>query len=71
MAHARNAPKRPLNVSLNEDLVRLARPYSCKLSGTLQDPLRRVAPRRKPGGVRLTKPMRKIIQAMDEPSRQV
>ncbi len=36
MGHDRNAPKRPLNVSLNEDLVRQARIYTRNLSGTLE-----------------------------------
>jgi len=37
MGHDRNAPKRPINVSLNEDLVRRARVYTRNLSGTLED----------------------------------
>lgn len=37
MGYDRNAPKRPINVSLNEDLVRQARAYTRNLSGTLED----------------------------------
>jgi antitoxin CcdA len=37
MGYDRNAPKRAINVSLNEDLVRLARAYTRNLSGTLED----------------------------------
>jgi antitoxin CcdA len=36
MGHDRNAPKRPINVSLNEDLVRRARGYTRNLSGTIE-----------------------------------
>ncbi len=36
MAYDRNAPKRAVNVSLNEDLVRQAKDYTRNLSGTLE-----------------------------------
>jgi antitoxin CcdA len=36
MGHDRNAPKRPINLSLNEDLVRQARAYTHNLSATLE-----------------------------------
>lgn len=37
MGYDRLAPKRPINVSLNHDLVRQARLYTRNLSGTLED----------------------------------
>jgi len=37
MGYDRTAPKRALNVSINEDLVRQARIYTSNLSGTLED----------------------------------
>ena len=37
MGYDRLAPKRPINVSLNDDLVRQARQYTRNLSGTLED----------------------------------
>jgi antitoxin CcdA len=37
MGHDRKALKRPLNVSLNEDLVRQARRFTTNLSATLED----------------------------------
>jgi antitoxin CcdA len=37
MGYDRTAPKRPINVSLNDDLVRQARLYTRNLSGTLED----------------------------------
>ncbi len=40
MGHVRTAAKRPINVSLNDDLVRQARLYTSNLSGTLEDLLR-------------------------------
>jgi len=36
----RNAAKRPINISLNEDLVRQARLYTRNLSGTVEDLLK-------------------------------
>ena len=35
-----NAAKRPINISLNEDLVRQARLYTRNLSGTVEDLLK-------------------------------
>ncbi len=40
MGYDRTAQKRPINVSLNEDLVRQARLFTRNLSGTLEDLLR-------------------------------
>jgi len=37
MGYDRRAPKRPVNVSLNEDLVRRAKTYTKNLSGTVED----------------------------------
>jgi antitoxin CcdA len=37
MGYDRNAPKRHVNVSLNEDLVRQAKIYTRNLSGTVED----------------------------------
>jgi antitoxin CcdA len=37
MGYDRTAPKRAINVSLNDDLVRQARLYTRNLSGTLED----------------------------------
>jgi len=37
MGYDRNAPKRPVNVSLNEDLVRQVKTYTRNLSGTVED----------------------------------
>ena len=37
MGYDRLAPKRAINVSLNDDLVRQARVYTRNLSGTLED----------------------------------
>ncbi len=37
MGYDRNARKRPVNVSLNEDLVRQARSYTSNLSGTVEE----------------------------------
>ena len=37
VGYDRLAPKRPINVSLNDDLVRQARQYTRNLSGTLED----------------------------------
>jgi len=37
MGYDRNAPKRPVNVSLNEDLVRQAKTYTKNFSGTVED----------------------------------
>ncbi len=37
MAYDRTAPKRAINVSLNDDLVRQARAYTRNLSGTIED----------------------------------
>ena len=37
MGYDRLAPKRAINVSLNDDLVRQARLYTRNLSGTLED----------------------------------
>ncbi len=37
MAYDRTAPKRAINVSLNDDLVRQARTYTRNLSGTIED----------------------------------
>jgi antitoxin CcdA len=36
MGHARNAPKRALNVSISDDLVCQARRYTQNLSGTIE-----------------------------------
>ncbi len=40
MGYDRTAQRRPINVSLNEDLVRQARLFTRNLSGTLEDLLR-------------------------------
>ncbi len=40
MGHARSASKRPINVSLDEELVRTARLLTSNLSGTLEGLLR-------------------------------
>ncbi len=37
VGYDRLAPKRPINVSLNDDLVRQARQYTRNLSGILED----------------------------------
>jgi antitoxin CcdA len=37
MGYDRTAPKRAINVSLNDDLVRQARAYTRNLSGTIED----------------------------------
>jgi len=37
MGYDRTAPKRPVNVSLNEDLVRQAKTYTKNLSGTVEE----------------------------------
>ena len=37
MGYDRLAPKRAINVSLNDDLIRQARLYTRNLSGTLED----------------------------------
>jgi antitoxin CcdA len=36
MGYDRNAPKRAINVSLNEDLVKQARAHTSNLSGTIE-----------------------------------
>ncbi len=40
MGYDRNAPKRPINVELNADLVRQAREYTKDLSVTLEELLK-------------------------------
>jgi antitoxin CcdA len=37
MGYDRTAPKRPVNVSLNEDLVRHAKTFTKNFSGTVED----------------------------------
>jgi antitoxin CcdA len=37
MGYNRTAPKRALNITLNDDLIRQARLYTRNLSGTLED----------------------------------
>lgn len=66
MGYDGKAPKRPINVSLNQDLVRQARHFTSNLSGTLEILLRDFVAREQDAQSRQDVSLARVIDGLND-----